>query len=43
VIYRIADFLLRFWVRFVEPHASTLRRLPPDLAIEQLVAPQWEA
>lgn len=43
VIYRIADPLLRFWFRFVEPHASTLRRLPAELAVEQLVLPQWEA
>ncbi len=43
VVYRIADSLLRFWFRFVEPHVSTLRRLSPDRAIDQLVAPQWEA
>lgn len=43
VVYRIADPLLRFWFRFVEPHASTSRRLPAAQAVEQLVAPQWEA
>ena len=43
VVYRIADPLLRFWYRFVEPHASTLRRLAPERAFELLVAPQWEA
>lgn len=43
VLYRIADPLLRFWFRFVEPHWSTLRRYAPRHAFEQLVAPQWEA
>ncbi len=43
VVYRVADPLLRFWFRFVEPHASMLRRMGPERAAEQLVAPQWEA
>lgn len=43
VVYRIADPLLRFWFRFVEPHASTLRRTPPERAVEQFLAPQWES
>lgn len=43
VVYRIADPLLRFWFRFVAPHLSTLRRLPPARAIESLVAPHWES
>ncbi len=43
VVYRIADPLLRFWFRFVEPHWSTLRRHTPQHAFEQLVAPQWDA
>lgn len=43
VVYRIADALLRFWFRFVAPDLSTLRRLPPARAFDQLVAPQWEA
>ena len=43
VLYRVADPLLRFWFRFVEPHWSTLRRFTPQRAFEQLVAPQWDA
>jgi AAA+ ATPase superfamily predicted ATPase len=43
VLYRVADPLLRFWFRFVEPHWSTLRRFTPDRAFEQIVAPQWDA
>ncbi len=43
VLYRVADPLLRFWFRFVEPHWSTLRRIAPERAFEQLVAPQWDA
>jgi AAA+ ATPase superfamily predicted ATPase len=43
VVYRIADSLLRFWFRFVDPYQSTLRLLTPQRAVEQLVAPQWEA
>ena len=43
VVYRVADPLLRFWFRFVEPNASVLRRMGPERAAEQLVAPQWEA
>lgn len=43
VVYRIADALLRFWFRFVAPDLSTLRRLTPAHAFDQLVAPQWEA
>jgi AAA+ ATPase superfamily predicted ATPase len=39
----VADPLLRFWFRFVEPHWSTLRRFTPDRAFEQIVAPQWDA
>jgi hypothetical protein len=42
-VYRIADPLLRFWFRFVEPHWGTLRRYSPERAFEQIVAPQWEA
>ena len=43
VLYRVADPLLRFWFRFVEPHWSTLRRFTPGRAFEQIVAPQWDA
>lgn len=43
VLYRVADPLLRFWFRFVEPHWSTLRRFTPERAFEQIVAPQWQA
>lgn len=43
VLYRVADPLLRFWFRFVEPHWSTLRRFKPERAFEQIVAPQWDA
>ncbi|MDO8543167.1 MAG: ATP-binding protein [Opitutaceae bacterium] len=43
VLYRVADPLLRFWFRFVEPHWSTLRRFTPERAFEQLVLPQWDA
>lgn len=44
VVYRIADPLLRFWFRFVAPHLSTLRRLPPARAIPVVpVAPHWES
>ncbi|HEX9295453.1 MAG TPA: ATP-binding protein [Polyangiaceae bacterium] len=43
VVYRVADPLLRFWFRFVEPNASVLRRMGPERATEQLVAPQWDA
>ena len=43
VLYRVADPLLRFWFRFVEPHWSTLRRFTPERAFEQMVAPQWDA
>ncbi|MBI5766671.1 MAG: ATP-binding protein [Verrucomicrobia bacterium] len=43
VLYRVADPLLRFWFRFIEPHWSTLRRFGPERAFEQLVAPQWDA
>jgi AAA+ ATPase superfamily predicted ATPase len=43
VLYRVADPLLRFWFRFVEPHWSTLRRFSPERAFEQIVAPQWDA
>jgi hypothetical protein len=43
VLYRVADPLLRFWFRFVEPHWSTLRRFQPERAFEQIVAPHWEA
>jgi AAA+ ATPase superfamily predicted ATPase len=43
VVYRVADPLLRFWFRFLAPNASTLRRLSPERALEQLVLPQWEA
>lgn len=43
VLYRVADPLLRFWFRFVEPHWSSLRRFTPERAFEQIVAPQWDA
>ena len=43
VLYRVADPLLRFWFRFVEPHWSTLRRYTSGQAFEQIVAPQWDA
>ena len=43
VVYRVADPLLRFWFRFVEPNASQLRLLTPERAVELLVAPQWDA
>jgi AAA+ ATPase superfamily predicted ATPase len=43
VVYRIADPLLRFWFRFLEPNVSTSRRLPAHRAVEQLVMPYWDA
>lgn len=43
VVYRIADPLLRFWFRFLEPHWSTMRRYTAEDAYRQIVAPQWEA
>jgi hypothetical protein len=43
VVYRMADPLLRFWFRFVEPHWGTLRRYSPERAFELIVAPQWDA
>lgn len=43
VVYRIADPLLRFWFRFIDPNASALRLLAPDRAVEQVVSPQWDA
>jgi uncharacterized protein len=43
IVYRVADPLLRFWFRFVEPNASQLRRMVPTRAAEQLVVPQWDA
>lgn len=43
VVYRVADPLLRFWFRFVEPYTSSLRLTSADRAFEQLVAPEWEA
>jgi AAA+ ATPase superfamily predicted ATPase len=43
VVYRVADAILRFWFRFVEPNASMLRRISPERAVEQLVTPHWEA
>ena len=43
VHYRVADPLLRFWFRFVEPHWSLLRRQDPRRTFEEIVAPQWEA
>lgn len=43
VVYRIADPLLRFWFRFVEPSRSTLHRYAPERAFELLVASHWEA
>jgi uncharacterized protein len=43
VLYRIADPLLRFWFRFVEPNWSTLRRQTAARSFEQIVLPHWEA
>lgn len=43
MVYRMADPLLRFWFRFVEPNISSLSALTPTQAFEQLVAPQWES
>jgi AAA+ ATPase superfamily predicted ATPase len=43
VVYRIADPMLRFWFRFLEPNWSSMRRYSSDRAFEQFVAPQWEA
>lgn len=43
VLYRVADPLLRFWFRFLEPHWSMLRRFTPARAFEQIVLPQWDA
>lgn len=43
VVYRIADPLLRFWFRFLEPNWSALRRHTAEQAFQQIVAPQWEA
>jgi AAA+ ATPase superfamily predicted ATPase len=41
--YRVADPLLRFWFRFIEPHWSLLRRHDPRRTFEEIVAPQWVA
>lgn len=43
VVYRIADSLLRFWFRFIEPERSALRLKPGERAFEQKIAPQWES
>lgn len=43
IVYRVADPLLRFWYRYVEPNASLLRRINPERAAELLVVPQWDA
>lgn len=43
VQYRVADPLLRFWFRYVEPHQHEIGRLEPARAFEQLVLPTWEA
>ena len=43
VVYRIADPMLRFWFRFVEPNWSSMRRYSSDGAFDQFVAPQWQA
>jgi AAA+ ATPase superfamily predicted ATPase len=43
VVYRIADPLLRFYFRFVEPHLSALRRRSGARAFEQIVAPEWDS
>ncbi len=43
VQYVVADPLLRFWFRFLEPNASLLRRADGASLVDQLVVPQWEA
>lgn len=43
VVYRIADPLLRFWFRFLEPNWSLLRRYTAERAFEHIVAHQWDA
>lgn len=43
VQYRVADPLLRFWFRYVEPHQHEIGRLEPARAFEQIVQPTWEA
>ncbi len=43
VLYRLADPVLRFWFRFIEPNWSQMRRHTPELGFEQLVAPQWDS
>lgn len=43
VVYRIADPLLKFWFRFLEPNWSLLRRYTADRAFEHIVAQQWDA
>jgi AAA+ ATPase superfamily predicted ATPase len=43
VLYRLADPVLRFWFRFIEPSWSQVRRYSPERGFEQLVAPQWES
>jgi hypothetical protein len=43
VQYRVADPLLRFWFRYVEPHQHEIGWLEPARAFEQIVAPTWEA
>lgn len=42
VQYRVADPLLRFWFRYVEPHQHEIGRLEPARAFEQIVTPTWE-
>lgn len=43
VVYRIADPLLRFWFRFMEPNRSAWRMYLGERAFEQFIAPQWES
>lgn len=43
VAYRIADPLLHFWLRFVEPKIGSLTGRAPQQAFQQLVGPQWES
>lgn len=43
VLYRLADPVLRFWFRFIEPNWSQMRRHSPERGFELLVAPQWDS
>jgi len=43
VRYAVADPVLRFWFRFIFPHASRIVSLGPAAAYDQLISPELEA